>query len=266
MKRSLAILAGIVLIIGISLVVYAQSNDQTESEPITLTVSAAASLTSAFEELGPAFEAETGIKVIFNHGSSGQLAEQIRQGAPVDVYAAANVDFVDQLIADGFAIPETKSIYAQGRITLWVRQDSPLQIESLDDLTGPDIERIAIANPDNAPYGVAAVEALQAVGSWDALSSKILLGKNVSQTLSYAQTGEVSVAIIALSLSIPSDGRWVLIPAELHTPLNQALAVLSDTPHPAEAKLFANYVTSTEGRAIMGRYGFLSPDENMTDE
>ncbi len=264
--RQVAIIAALVLVIGIGVVIYTQQDDQAESDSVTLTVSAAASLTNAFEELGPAFEAETGIKIVFNYGSSGQLVEQIRQGAPVDVYAAANVDYVDQLIAEGFTLPATRTIYAQGRITLWVRQDSPLQIDLVDDLAGPDIERIAIANPDYAPYGVAAVEALKSAGIWDTVSSKILLGKNIAQTLSYAQTGEVDVAIIALSLSMPSDGRWTLIPAELHTPLNQALVVLADTAHPIEAERFADYVTSAAGRAILGRYGFLSPDEDLTDE
>ena len=101
------------------------------------------SLTEAFRELGPAFKEATGTEVIFNFGSSGQLAEQIRQGAPVDVYAAANVDFVDQLDAEGLLIPETKTIYAQGRITLWVPKDSPLQINTVNDLVQPEIKRIA---------------------------------------------------------------------------------------------------------------------------
>lgn len=239
-----------------------QHNKETETaEHMAITVSAAADLTPAFQEIGVAFEAETGVQVIFNFGSTGQLTEQIRQGAAVEVLAAANIAYVDQLEEENLIIPETKALYAQGRITLWVRQDSNLQIERLEDLTNPAIERIAIANPEHAPYGLAAQEALEAAGVWDAVSSKLVLGENVAQTLSYAQTGEVDVAIVALSLSIPSDGRWVLIPAELHNPLNQALAVIRDTQHEAEARAFTIFVNSPQGRTIMRRYGFILPGE-----
>lgn len=232
-------------------------------ETITLTVSGAADLTPAFQEIGAAFEAETGTKVIFNFGSTGQLAEQIRQGAAVDVFAAANITFVDELEAEGLIIPETKALYAQGRITIWVTQDSPLTLETLADLTDPAIERIAIANPEHAPYGKAAQEALMSVGVWGEVEDRLLLGENVAQTLSYAQTGEVDAAIVALSLSIPSDGRWVLIPGELHTPLNQALAVIASTEHETEARAFADYVNSEAGRTIMRRYGFILPGETV---
>lgn len=235
--------------------------DDSKQEPITLTVSAAADLTPAFQELGAVFEKETGVKVIFNFGSTGQLTEQIKQGAAVDVFAAANISFVDDLEAEELIIPETKALYAQGRITLWVQADSPLQIETLEELTNPDIERIAIANPEHAPYGKAAQEALISAGVWEDVSDKLLLGENIAQTLSYAQTGEVDVAIVALSLSIPSDGRWVLLPSELHNPLNQALAVIASTAHESEARAFAEYVNSEAGREIMRRYGFVLPGE-----
>jgi molybdate transport system substrate-binding protein len=240
---------------------WAPDKDPQSTAPVTITVSAAADLTPAFQEIGMAFQAETGVRVIFNFGSTGQLAEQIRQGAAVDVFAAANIAFVDQLQEESLIIPETKALYAQGRITIWTRQDSPLSIGRLEDLTQPAIKRIAIANPEHAPYGLAAQEAFQAAGVWDAVSSKLLLGENVAQTLSYAQTGEVDVAIVALSLSIPSDGRWALVPGELHNPLNQALAVIKDTRHEPEARAFAAFVNSFDGRAVMRRYGFILPGE-----
>ena len=125
----------------------------TAPAPVTLTVSAAADLTYAFSEIGKQFEAETGHKVVFNFGSTGQLARQFKQGAPVDLFAAANVSFVDDLARQGLILPDTKQLYARGRITLWTRADSPLQITRLEDLTRPEIVRIAIANPDHAPCG-----------------------------------------------------------------------------------------------------------------
>lgn len=229
--------------------------------PVTLTVSAAADLIPAFEEIGVLFTAETGTGLTFNFGSTGQLAQQIERGAPVDVFAAANRAFVDDLAEKGLIIPETVALYAQGQITLWTRADSPLHIGTLADLAGPAVRRIAIANPEHAPYGVAAREALQSAGLWEALQARLILGENVAQTLQYAESGNVDVAIVALSLSIASDGRWSLIPADLHAPIDQALGVVRATRHEAEARRFVAFVNAEAGRAVMRRYGFVLPGE-----
>ncbi|HSN78222.1 MAG TPA: molybdate ABC transporter substrate-binding protein [Anaerolineae bacterium] len=227
----------------------------------TLTVSAAADLVYAFGELGRAFEQQTGVAVVFNFGSTGQLAQQIEQGAPVDLFAAANVSFVEELAQQGRVLPDTVALYGRGRITLWTRADSPLRVETIKDLAQPAVRRIAIASPDHAPYGVAAREALQSAGLWDALQPKLILGENVRQTLQYAQTGDVDVAIVALSLSLEEEGRWVLVPQELHTPIDQALAVVTGSRNESAARAFAALVNSPDGRAIMRRYGFVLPDE-----
>lgn len=232
-----------------------------ESRPVTLTVSAAADLTAAFEELGKAYQQQTGNQVVFNFGSTGQLAQQIDKGAPVDVFAAANVSYIDDLEKAGLVVPGTKKLYAQGRITLWTRADSKLPIERIEDLTNPQIRHIAIANPEHAPYGTAAKEALQTAGIWDQLQSKLVFGENASQTLQYAQTGNVDVAIVPLSLSTQGNGRWKLIPAELHKPLNQALAVIKGTRHEPEARAFADFINGPQGRPIMRQYGFILPGE-----
>lgn len=226
-----------------------------------LVVSAAADLTPAFQELGRQFEQQEGTKVIFNFGSTGQLAQQIEQGAPVDLFAAANVSFIEGLEQKSLIIPETKTLYAQGRITLWTRADNALKLERVEDLARPDFKKVAIANPEHAPYGAAAREALQAAGVWDALAPKLVYGENISQTLQYAESGNVDAAVVALSLSTQSKGRWVLIPAELHKPLNQALAVIKSTRHEQEARRFAAFVNSAQGRAVMRKYGFVLPGE-----
>jgi molybdate transport system substrate-binding protein len=232
-----------------------------------LVVSAASDLIPAFQEIGARFTAETGIPVTFNFGSSGLLAQQIEQGAPVDVYAAANVSFVDELLAGGHVLSDTVALYGIGRITLWMRADSPLDITTLDELTDPAVTRIAIANPEHAPYGVAAREALQSAELWETLQPKLILGENIAATLQYVETGNVDVGIIALSLSIAAgdEGRWTLIPADLHAPIEQALAVVTRTSHEAEARRFAEYVNQGESREIMRRYGFLLPDEVRPD-
>jgi molybdate transport system substrate-binding protein len=234
---------------------------------ITLTVSAAADLSYAFGEIGAAFEAETGHKVVFNFGSTGQLAQQIEQGAPVDLFAAANVSFIDDLAQQGLILPDTVQMYARGRITLWTRADSPLQITQVSDLARTEIARIAIANPDHAPYGVAAREAMQTAGVWEAVQPKLVLGENVRQTLQYAETGNVDAAIVALSLSVPAaasagqPGRWTLIPEDLHAPIDQALAVIRGTQHESAARAFAAFVNGSQGRLIMRKYGFVLPGE-----
>ena len=229
--------------------------------PQTLTVSAASDLTPAFQELGRQFEQQEGTKVTFNFGSTGQLAQQVEQGAPVDLFAAANVSFIEGLEQKNLIIPGTKALYAQGRITLWTREDSPLKLERIEDLARPEFRRVAIANPEHAPYGAAAREALQTAGAWDAVAPKLVYGENISQTLQYAESGNVDAAVVALSLSAQSRGRWVLIPAELHKPLDQALGVVKRTQHEPEARRFAAFVNSAQGRAVMRRYGFVLPGE-----
>jgi molybdate transport system substrate-binding protein len=139
---------------------------------------------------------------------------------------------------------------------LWTTADSPLKIERVADLTRPEVKRIAIANPDHAPYGLAAQQALQSAGIWDALKPKLVYGDNIRQTLQYAETGNVEVAIVALSLSQQSKGRWTLIPEELYQPIDQGLAVIKSTRNEAASREFANFVTGPEGKAILEKYGF----------
>ena len=227
----------------------------------TITVSAAADLTFAFQELGKLFEQETGTRVVFNFGSTGLLAQQIEQGAPIDLFAAANVSFVDDLIARDRLLADTKELYAVGRITLWTRQDSGMKFETMQDLLQSGVKYIAIANPDHAPYGVAAREAMQRAGIWDTLQPKLVLGDNALATLQYAQRGDVDVAIAPLSLSLQNEGRWVLIPAEMHKPINQALGVVKSSAHEAEARAFATFINGPVGRPIMRKYGFVLPGE-----
>ncbi len=257
-------IVGLLLLLSACAVTPIQAPVPATEPPTRITVSAAADLIPAFEELGRLFTEETGITVVFNFGSTGQLAQQIAQGAPVDLFAAANQAFIQELNELGRVIPDSIALYAVGRITLWTRTDSPLTFTTIEDLAQPGIERIAIANPEHAPYGIAAREALQSAGLWDALQPKLIFGENVAQTLQYAETGNVDVAIVALSLSIAAgdEGRWVLLPEALHNPLYQALAVVADSPHEAEARLFAQFVNSPEGRVVMRKYGFILPGED----
>src|SRR5690606_20862846 len=127
----------------------------------------------------------------FNFGSTGQLTQQIIAGAPVDVFAAANVAYIDRLDDQGLVLADTTAIYGRGRVTLWTPRDATVEVTDITQLTDPAIERIAIANPDHAPYGTAAREALQSAGVWDEVQDKLVMGENISDTLRLAQTGNV---------------------------------------------------------------------------
>jgi molybdate transport system substrate-binding protein len=260
-RTSRALRLSLVATLIASTALLCQSRSAQAQDDVVLTVAAAADLTPAFEEIGQFFAEETGVTVEFTFGSTGQLAQQIEAGAPVDVFAAANVSYVDQLDAKGHILADTKAIYARGRIVLWTLPDTPFAIDAVADLTNPAIERVAIANPDHATYGVAAREAMQAAGVWEALQPRLVLGENVRDTLRFAETGNVDVAIIALSLAVQGTGRWTLIPEDQHAPIDQALAVIAGTPHEAEARAFAAFINGERGREVMRRYGFVLPGE-----
>jgi molybdate transport system substrate-binding protein len=227
-------------------------------------VAAAADLARAFEEVGRGFEAQGGPHVRFTFGSTGLLARQVEQGAPFDVFAAANQSFVDDVVKAGACDPSTQALYARGRIALWSkagRVEPPLVPA---DLAHPRFTRIAIANPDHAPYGRAAREAFEAVGAWAAVQPRLVFGENVRQTLQFAQTGNVDAAVVALSLIVDdTQNPWRLVEESLHQPLDQALVVCSRGPNRAGGEAFVRYLGSEAGRKVMRRYGFLLPGESL---
>lgn len=221
-------------------------------------VSAASDLTGAFKEIGAIYERESGNKVIFNFGSTGILAQQIEGGAPIDLFAAANKKYVDSLERKGLIIPETKRLYAVGRITLATPKGT-VKINSLNDLLKMKI--ISIANPSHAPYGMVAKEAMEKTGVWEKVKDRIVFGENIRQVLQYLETGSVDAAIIALSVSIGADVNYTLIPQELHSPIEQAIAVIKGANNQKGAMGFADFVSGPKGRPIMKKYGFALPSE-----
>ena len=225
-------------------------------ETAQLTVAAASDLITAFEEIGRDFEARDKIKPVFVFGSTGLLTRQIENGAPFDVFAAANESYIDQLQQKGLTVEGTKTIYGRGRITMWTMAESALQLEKIEDLASPDVHRVAIANPDHAPYGMAAREALETAGIWQTVQPKLVYGDNIRQTLQFAETGNVEVAIVAVSLSAQNKGRCVLIPETLHKPLLQAMTVIKGTTNEDAARSFTDFVTGSQGREILAKYGF----------
>lgn len=226
-----------------------------------LLVAGAADLQFAFPEIGALFEEECACKVTFILGSSGNLTEQVKAGLPADVFAAANVDYVHDLRDRGLLIDDTEQLYALGRIVLAANKDSGLDVRQLEDLLRPEVERIAMANPEHAPYGVAAMEALQSVGLWEELKSKLVYGENVRQAMQYVRSGDAPVGLVALSVADVPEISHVLIDESLHEPLRQAIAVLRRTDKEELARDFIAFVNGPRGRPVMKKYGFLLPGE-----
>jgi molybdate transport system substrate-binding protein len=233
-----------------------------EARPRIL-VLGASDLAAAFEELVPAFEARTGVRVDRVLGSSGNLAAQIRHGAPADVFLSADEAFVDDLIRAGRIDPDSRSFYAVGRVVVAVPpgRAPPAALSALAD---PAWETVAIANPDHAPYGRAGREALRSAGIWDAVAPRLILGENIAHTLQFVETGNADAGIVALSLVMGAHGRSVpyrLLDRALHAPLRQAGGRVLESAHPEAAERFLDFVMSPEGREILARYGFEPPDD-----
>ena len=191
------------------------------------------------------------------------LAKQVGEGAPFALFAAANREYVDQAVASGHCDGASIMQYARGRIVAWT-PNGITPLTKLDDLADPRYERIAIANPDHAPYGKAAKQALEHAGLWDKLQSRFVLGDSVQATMRYAQTGNVSVAIVALSLAVISDGGTYLpVDPGLYEPLAQSLVVCGSGEDAAAAHQLVQFLSSGPGHEIMKRYGFLLPNEEL---
>jgi molybdate transport system substrate-binding protein len=231
------------------------------AEPPTLTVFAAADLAFALRDLVPRFEKAVGVKVALVLGSTGNLARQIEHGAPADLFFAANETFVDELVAKGAVIPQTRALYAQGRIVLATPKAFGPRLADLRQLTDPRVRRVAIANPQHAPYGKAAEEALRKLGLWDTVRPKLVYGENIRHTLQFLQTGAADAGIVALSVASVPEIDWVPIDPALHAPLNQVVAVVRRSGRPELGVAFVQFVNGGEGRQVMKRYGFVLPGE-----
>lgn len=230
-------------------------------------IAAAADLQFAVTEVAAAFAAETGMQVDLAFGSTGNFTSQIREGAPFQMFMAADESYVAALAAEGLT-RDAGVLYAQGRIVMIVPQGSALAadatLESLRDaLAAGTVRHFAIANPDHAPYGQRAREALQHAGLWDAVQPHLVLGENVAQAAQFATSGNAQGGIIAQSLAlsdqVASLGPHALIPADWHTPLNQRMVLLKDAGPVATA--FYAYINTPAARGIMETYGFVLPGE-----
>ncbi len=244
------------MLLGLLIAAACGGRSDADSGDEHLRVAIAASLINAYDELGPAFAKGRGLSVDLVVGSSGKLAAQIENGAPFDVYVAADASYVDRVIASGDAIADTRTIYAWGRLVMWSGEGAvPATLAELGAGSG----RIAVANPEHAPYGRAAREALQASGVWTRLreDNRLVYAANVRQALQFAETGNVDVALTALSLVVGGDGDYLVVDEARHQPLAQAAVVCRRSQYPERSRAFLEFLASEPAREVLSSYGLL---------
>lgn len=223
-------------------------------------IAAASNLSVAFRELESAFERAHGSAVSVEYGSSGLLAAQIGQGAPFDAFYSADEAFAIQAIEAGACDGATRRIYARGQLVVWSLQPaSTVPLVDLSSLLEPAFQRIAIANPDQAPYGRAARDILQRAGLWDALASRMVLGEDVKNTFQLVQTGLAEAGFVPRSLVQSQGGRFLSVDDALHGPLSQMTVQCKHGKNPAGARAFDRFVASEAGAAILRRHGYEIP-------
>ena len=232
-----------------------------------ITLAAAADMSAALPELVAAYAKKTGQAVKLSFGSSGNLANQIRNGAPFDVFFSADEEYPQQLITEGLAAKDTLYRYAVGRLVLWVPGDSPLDLSKLGmkALLDPSVKKISIANPATAPYGRAAEFALRHFGIYDQVSSRLVLGENVSQAAQFVESGNAQGGLIALSHALApamkDKGRYWTVPLDAYPTLNQAAVVLSKSKQQDAARKFLEFLHTPEATSLLTSYGFSLPAE-----
>ena len=218
----------------------------------------------AMNEIAANFEKATGCTVRVSMGSSGNFLSQIENGAPFDVFFSADVEYPKKLEAAGLAVPGSTYLYAVGKIVLWVRNDSRLDVsKGLAALRDPSVRKVAIANPQHAPYGRAAVEALRNAGVYDAIKDRLVLGENISQAAQFVESGNADAGILALSLvlspGLKEKGRYWRVPENLYAPIQQGVVLVSASHNTQAARAFLEYVKTPATAALLERYGFVLP-------
>lgn len=237
----------------------------------TVRVAAASDLQFAMAELAGRYEKETGAKVEVSFGSSGNFFTQIQNGAPFDLFFSADRSYPEQLREAGRADRKSLYIYARGRLALWAPSEAGLKLaeKGFSALADPRVQKIAIANPQHAPYGRAAVRALQKAGVYEQVKSKLVFGENISQAAQFVQSGNAQIGMIALSLalseSMKGGEQWV-VPADYYPPLEQAAVLINGAGSKTEAAGFLEFVKSEAGRAILARCGFTAPGSALGAE
>jgi molybdate transport system substrate-binding protein len=236
----------------------------TPAQQRTVRIAAAADLKFALAELAPRFEGQAGTKIEASFGSSGNFFSQIQNGAPFDLFFSADVEYPKRLAATGTGDPASLYEYAVGRIVIWIPPGINVDVsrDPWNVLLDASVQRVAIANPQHAPYGRAAAAAMQKAGVYDRVKPKLVYGESVSQAAQFVQSGSAQAGIIALSLALSppmKGGKYWLIPADRHDPIVQAAIILRSAKNKDGAALFLEFIRSPAGRDILSRFGFQFP-------
>lgn len=246
-------------VLAVALIFFAGCQGRTakdDEQPSEIVVAAAANLTEAFQELSHRFSERTGIRVTLSFGGTADLAKQIENGAPFDLFAAADSAHVEALEQKGLLAAGTRALYARGSLVLWVPAGSAINITRVEDLERKEVERIAIAKPDIAPYGQAAVEALHALKMWDQVKPRVVYGMNVSQVKQFVSSGNAEAGFLPRALVKAGEGKYIEISEELHRPIDQALGVIKASENQDDARRFADFILSPQGQLILKEYGY----------
>ncbi len=267
--RRLGLLALCVLSLGACSSSTGTTATSTGAPPVdgsnAIRIAAASDLRFAMDELVATYKAsDPGAQIDVTYGSSGTFFTQLQQDAPFDLYFSADIAYPQQLVDAGLATG-TPRLYATGKIVLWVPTASPIDVETMgmDALLDPAATKVAIANPEHAPYGKAAVAAMEHAGVYDQVEPRLVLGENISQAAQFVESGNADIGVVALSLSLapPMDttGRSWPIPVDFYPAIEQGAVVLKAAQDPAAAARFLDFVLGSDGRTVLDRYGFQLP-------
>ncbi|HEY4079074.1 MAG TPA: molybdate ABC transporter substrate-binding protein [Burkholderiaceae bacterium] len=223
-----------------------------------LTVSAAASLTNAFRELGTTYEAQhPGTKVLLNFAASDALLAQIAKGAPVDVFASADLETMDKAEAQKLMAPGTRQVFVHNALVVVTPSEGALPLKALTDLQKPEVKRIALGKPEGVPAGRYAQTALQAAQLWTVVEAKAVYAANVRQALDYVARGEVEAGFVyATDAAAQKDKVRIAFEVPTTTPISYPIAAVAGGPNPQDARQFIALALSPEGQAILAKYGF----------
>jgi len=226
-----------------------------------ITVAAAADLQFAMQDVAARFQKETGKTVKAIYGSSGNFFQQIQNGAPFDMFFSANLDDPKELEVVGLTEPGTYYQYAKGKIVIWVRNESKLDLNSgMQVLLDPSVKKIAVANPQHAPYGQAAVAAMQKGNIYEKVKDKFVLGENISQTASFVVSGSADAGIVALSLALSPNmkdkGRYAEVPSSEYPPIEQACVIVASSKNKETARQFLSFFKTAAMGDVLRTYGF----------
>jgi molybdate transport system substrate-binding protein len=226
-----------------------------------LTVSAAASLTNAFTEIARSYEkANPGTRVLLNFGSSGSLLQQISRGAPVDVFASADLETMDRAQKQNLLVQDTRSNFVANKLVVVVPSDSSKRMQSLADLNAAELVRLGIGTPESVPAGRYAKQALEAAVLWDVLSSRYVFGQNVRQVLDYVARGEVDAGFVyATDAAVMKDRVTVVLEVKTSQPILYPIAAVKGGGHENAARRFIDFVKSEPGQQVLAKFGFSKP-------